>query len=358
MANAVIILGAGASADFGVPTLRGIFKDPYAQNYLKADKTLQENLERIFWRPRGYTLQTSEQSVTVEEMLTILRDWEQEAGLAERPSGEEFKDFSRRLYTLIYKAVFEGKSTRREHLNPLIAKCRSKLTRVTWASFNWDCVFESSFWYSSGGPGPYGGRHNPTTVIPLKDWRNGEASHEYLKLHGSINWWVVDGEPTYLSFGGGGPLSRKWAEFAQGGATPDFPIILEPSAYKYQDEVYKFLEPQWRIFFERLCEADCVIVVGYSLPEADNQARSKILTSFQANAKSRWLVIDPSPEVCRRFHRLLGQSRLTILEMTLAGVNNDLTKHLMASFDNVDFSDPPAAEAAAQPPAESPGPTG
>ena len=37
MSKAVVILGAGASSDFGVPTLQGIFKDKWARQYLKQD---------------------------------------------------------------------------------------------------------------------------------------------------------------------------------------------------------------------------------------------------------------------------------------------------------------------------------
>src|SRR6266576_311870 len=317
MANAVVILGAGASADFGVPTLRGVFKDPYAQLYLSIDNVLRQRLEEIFWQPRGYTLQTSEQSLTIEEMLTILRDWEQEECLASRPNKDMLHDFRKRLYVLIYNSVYMGKSSRSAHLNPLIAKCRQKLERVTWASFNWDCVFEASYWYASGSAGLY--RHNPTLVIGLDGWRNGNVSQEYLKLHGSINWWMVNGQLTYLSFGAGGTLVQKWIEYSRGESGQDVPVILEPSAYKYHDATYKFLEPQWQKFFTRLCEADCVIVVGYSLPDADFQARSKILTSFQANNECKWLIIDPSRDICGRYRRLLGQQRVSILETTLAG---------------------------------------
>lgn len=343
MSSAVVILGAGASADFGVPTLRGVFKDVHAQHRLAQDVLLRQHLEDVFWAPRGHTLQTSEQSLTVEEMLTLLRDWEQEVGLQNRPSKDEFSDFRRRLYVLIYHAVFAGKSPRGRHLNQLIHTFRERLDRVTWASFNWDCIFESSFYYSSGDPWPYGVRHNPFLAIQLSDWRQGPKRDEYLKLHGSINWWMIADRLTYLRFAGGGPLEQKWREYGEDLDGSDYPVILEPSAYKYQDEVYSLLEPQWQRFLERLCQADCILIIGYSLPDGDYQARSKILTAFQANGNSKWLIVDPNPEACGRYRRLLGQQRVTILEMTLAGFNNDLSSNLQGAFDNVDFSQPPPA---------------
>src|SRR5713101_9309293 len=49
----VVIMGAGSSADFGVPTLRSVFKDPSALAYLRRDAKLHEWLQRVFWEPRG-----------------------------------------------------------------------------------------------------------------------------------------------------------------------------------------------------------------------------------------------------------------------------------------------------------------
>lgn len=344
MPNAVVILGAGASADFGVPTLRNIFKDPYARMYLGTNAALQKGLDELFWSPRGHTVQTSDECLTIEEMLTILRDWEQEE--VPKPPRAYFEEFRRNLYHLIYHAVFCGKSSKAAHLNPLIDQLGRKLDRITWASFNWDCIFEASFWYLSGTPGPWGGRYNPHLVIDLEGWRNVRDKHEYLKLHGSVNWWMIDGRLSYLSFGASRQLQDKWAGYCAGGSPNDYPVILEPSAYKYMDGVYKHLECQWQTFFLTLCDADCVLIVGYSLPDADVQARSKILTAFQANPKARWLVVDPSVEICRRYRCLLGQRRVTVLEMGLAGFNNDLRNNLQSAFDNVDFSGPPP-----QPPA-------
>lgn len=340
MPNAVVILGAGASADFGVPTLRNIFKDPYARSYLGMNAALQKGLDELFWGPRGHTVQTSDESLTIEEMLTVLRDWEREDGVP-KPDKTYFGEFRRNLYHLIYHAVFCCKSSRAAHLNPLIGLLGAKLDRITWASFNWDCIFEASFWHFSGGPGPYGGRYNPNLAVNLQGWRNGGSKHEYLKLHGSVNWWVIEGQLSYLSFGPQNQLQQKWADYCHGGRPNDYPVILEPSAYKYTDEVYKHLECQWQTFFQRLCEADCVLIVGYSLPDIDVQARSKILSAFQANTNAKWLVVDPTADICRRYRRLLGQRRVTVLEMGLAGFNNDLRHNLRSAFDNVDFSEPP-----------------
>src|SRR2546421_173017 len=117
MANAVVILGAGASADFGVPTLRGIFKDRHARTFLTARRTFNRRLNEVFWEPRGHPVDTSDQSLTIEEMLTILRDWEKEPTCAAHLDAATAAALRRNLYVLIQRAVFEGKSTRPQHLN-------------------------------------------------------------------------------------------------------------------------------------------------------------------------------------------------------------------------------------------------
>src|SRR5439155_15880214 len=114
MAKLAVILGAGASAHFGVPTLRNIFKDANAKGYLQQNGRLLKQLEQQFWEPRGHTLETSQDSITVEEILTLVR--EQSVALTE----EERVFFQRSLYVLIKKAIYDGKSSRGGFLNRII----------------------------------------------------------------------------------------------------------------------------------------------------------------------------------------------------------------------------------------------
>lgn len=338
MSKAVVILGAGASADFGIPTLGGIFKDVSVLRYLKQDKVLLSQLEETFWKPRGHDLRTAGESLTVEEMLTILRDWEQ-ADCKAKPSKEELFKFKRSLYILIQKAVYDGKSSRAACLNPLIQFLKENTELTTWASFNWDCVFEASYWYSGSGHLGDGRRvgSNPKLAIEIEGWKSYVERDELLKLHGSIGWWMIKDQLTYLSFSAGGPLAKQWAQYEKSPEMADFPVILEPSAYKYQDEVYRILEPQWNVFISRLLDADFIVIVGYSLPDLDSQARSKILTGFQANDRARWIIVDPSPIVLQKYQRLLGQRRVTTFEKTLTGFNNELQENMMMGLTGAPF---------------------
>ena len=334
MARAVVILGAGASADFGVPTLATVFKDLRAQMYLVSNPAVRARLDEFFWTPRGHTLNTSDRSVTIEDMLTILRDWENEPDIPANAKPAGVTEFRRKLYVLIERAVFQGKSTKGEHLNPLIGIARSNFERTTWASFNWDCIFESSFWYSQPYNGPWS-RNNPRLVVPISDWHQGSANHTFLKLHGAINWWMIDGHLTYLRFSSGGPLATRWDQYDQDPNCPAQPVILEPSFYKYEDEAYNLLAPQWTEFFARLLDAQAVIVIGYSLPPADAYARSKIVTAFQVNPAARWAVIDPASATLDRYRQLLGEQRVTLFQTGLSGFNNDILANLQAAFPDL-----------------------
>ena len=168
--NAVVILGAGASAPFAVPTLLRVFQDPSARRHLQDDPFLQQRLQRLFWEPRGHTVETSHLSLSVEEILTIVRDFEHQLyGVPPILEGE-IDRFQRSMYVLIKKAIYDGKTSCGQYLNPLIHFMQEQFRRITWASFNWDCIFEASYYYSSSDH-PYQ-RNNPRVVVNLRNWRN------------------------------------------------------------------------------------------------------------------------------------------------------------------------------------------
>jgi hypothetical protein len=221
---------------------------------------------------------------------------------------------------LIKKAVYDGKRTRSGMLDPLIRYLRRKeFEAVTWASFNWDCMFEAAFYYSSGEPGSV--RTNPSVVVPLAGWTGITSKrHTFLKLHGGINWWCENNQISYLRFTPNGALDTRWKAYEAGNAHGQ-PVILEPSYYKYSGAMYDMLKDQWQHFVDALAEADVIIVVGYSLPEADSQARAVMTLGFQWNRQARWIVVDESPYTCERYEHIIGTRQFTALPMKLEDLN-------------------------------------
>src|SRR5690242_10648741 len=252
--NAVVILGAGATAGFGVPTLRSLFKDQHAREYLAQNARLLSWLRDLIWTPRGLDLESSHLGPSVEDILTLMRDSErQDYGLPQILTGADLASLPQGLYVLIKRAIYDGKSSRRAVLNPLLHTMRQHAQHTTWASFNWDCLFEASFWYSSG---PYAGRVNPELAIEVMGW--GDVSqagrHTFLKLHGGINWWYINGQISYLPFGVNPELNARWWAYERGTAEGE-PVILEPSHYKYAGPIYTLLKPQWQSFAAALLMA-------------------------------------------------------------------------------------------------------
>jgi hypothetical protein len=317
MSKALIILGAGASAAFGLPVLRHLFQDGNARRYLSEDTFLDNQLQELFWAPCGATLETSHESLTVEDILTILRDSEKQSYDMPLLLGPDLDQFRKSLYILIKKAIYDGKSSQGRHLNEWIEYFGSNFERVTWASFNWDCIFESSFYYCSGDTGT---RKNPNVVVRLENWFSSSTNHTLLKLHGGINWWYGGRNIEYLPFGREPTLTERWQAYSDDLAR-GHPVILEPSFYKYDDPVYRLLETQWDVFVRALLEADVVVILGYSLPEGDAKARTALMLGFQSNLQSKWLIVNRDLDVCTRYGRLFGAKRVTTFEKTLQEFN-------------------------------------
>jgi hypothetical protein len=113
----------------------------------------------------------------------------------------------------------------------------------------------------------------------------------------------------------------------------------------------EILQPQWQHFFERLCDVDCVLILGYSLPENDPQARCKILTAFQVNEGCRWAVVDPTNETRQKYERLLGSKRLKTFDTSMAGFGVNLEENLKEAFPGIDIKPKPIKAAAPAAPA-------
>ncbi|MBF4482100.1 hypothetical protein [Dehalococcoides mccartyi] len=90
---------------------------------------------------------------------------------------------------------------------------------------------------------------------------------------------------------------------------------------------------------EEMLSANYIVVIGYSLPEMDVNARSRILTAFQLNPKCHWLIIDPSEKICDLYRKLLGCKNVTIVQTTLAAFNIEFLDNLKNVFPDIDYQD-------------------
>src|SRR5258708_4203529 len=129
-----------------------------------------------------------------------------------------------------------------------------------------------------------------------------------LKPHGSVNWiaWLFEGSkdpgPAFQSIGNHPmvdntdaslPKHRKEIlnpEFTGGALTGSVSLVLPLHSKRFSvpttigDEWVAFYEHLWNNVVRALRQSEQIVVIGYSMPEADKQARGAILHHANKNA--------------------------------------------------------------------------
>lgn len=120
-------------------------------------------------------------------------------------------------------------------------------------------------------------------------------------------------------------------------ALPKRPVILSPTAYKYESSIFGLLKPQWKYFIDKLIEADDILIIGYSMPETDQLARSVIASAFQkGKANAKYFICDPSEATHDKYNHLFGSlnGRVYNFRDTLRSLASDSSILSAFFFDN------------------------
>jgi hypothetical protein len=157
-------------------------------------------------------------------------------------------------------------------------------------TFNWDTLVERSL-VAAGKPISLAG-HDPSRI-------------SILKLHGSLSWvkWepgVKPKEPGHLlrlSPGIGTTKDYAYADVWDALDTP--PLIVPPIAAK-RPVRGEFFTRLWSDAYGAVKTAEKVVVIGYSMPNDDLQARGLIGRALRARRR-RYVVVDPDVTVPGRF---------------------------------------------------------
>lgn len=171
----------------------------------------------------------------------------------------------------------------------------------------------------------------------------------YFKLHGSIHWAIdkrnklVDA-PIDLGRLDGNVLSltAKWVCLQVGEQLWQerrddlrrYPFIVPPSTNKR--ELQNLISPVWSHASRALREAEIVVLIGYSLPKADQFFRHFFaLSTIGPTGLQRIVVIDPSELVCAELRGLLSPDlhprisfEQTTFEDSIPGLQNLLSEYL------------------------------
>ncbi|MCZ8139152.1 MAG: hypothetical protein O9258_07825 [Fimbriimonadaceae bacterium] len=326
MSNAVVVLGAGASVSSGLKSLQSLFDDPDVQGYVQgACIELTSFIRDCINVPRGVD-GSFPRDLNLEEILTLISQWRR--CLSEEPARpwvprlpSKYHDVNlldtiiRQIHGCVYHAVYVNKSGRNgsHDYNTLIEILDKEFDHITWATFNWDAMFEQAFFYTF-----LQGKRLPSIVGDILDYDDAgrlNEKHTLLKLHGSVTWFKEsDSSIRYKRFGktqSRNEVRPAWEAYLDGDGTCGEPLIAEPTFFKHESLLKStFLMEQWRRFESSLLDADKVIIIGYSLPDGDATSK-QLLLSVVANAcKAQFVVVDPEDVVCVRYERLLGLARV------------------------------------------------
>jgi hypothetical protein len=268
-------------------------------------------MERAIWNPRGKTIDTSDESMNIEEVLTLLKQWEQ--GKCVNPPLNFARNLriQKQLLGCVYRSVYMDKADNHERfMNQFIRHLDTRFDHVTWGTFNWDAKLEQAFYremeHDAAG-------RLPKCMPELQDWDGSNDKHLMLKLHGSVSWFERPGAGGVYNLPFGRhrpplPINVQWGKYLSG-ASEDKPLIAEPSFFKHEEiNTRPLLRSQWEAFDDAMAVANTVFICGYSLPDGDARAKQSLLTAVARRDDVPWIVVDPDSrgEVRQRYERILG----------------------------------------------------
>lgn len=163
------------------------------------------------------------------------------------------------------------------HYADFAKRCLNK--GVTIITFNWDHITE---WLLST---EFGSLDYCLDIFKKVDKTIGDICKgvKLLKLHGSVNWLgcVNPNHPIYVY--------NSWqAHKARidycGKCNYQLYKLIVPPVWHKRDYAHRIGE-LWEIAADKLCSADRIIIIGYSLPTLDFSARHLVLLSSYLNCK-------------------------------------------------------------------------
>ncbi|MEO1129822.1 MAG: hypothetical protein AAFX05_08980 [Planctomycetota bacterium] len=235
--------------------------------------------------------------------------------------------------------VFQGAAGYLELVNHLRAHHDRGCAWPSVITFNYDVGLEMTL-IAAGVPYSYSANGEPD-----------EDSVRIHKLHGSINWFPIEGSdkvhcPAYTLRGienyiwKGGldrftlPIERDREHTDDGAAICHDPLIVPPTDSKlgHRQRMLKV----WRAAAVDLQRATNVAVIGFSLPWTDDFFRHFwAISTISDQLIDRFVLVDPSRSTHDRFTQLLApgvMERYRWLEGTLLHQIDDLTQLLLGDL--------------------------
>ncbi|HVL49550.1 MAG TPA: SIR2 family protein [Candidatus Thermoplasmatota archaeon] len=276
--NAVVVLGAGFSKPLGGPLLGELLSEPYLDSSRASADALQWMTATLAER------RLSQPNFSIEDLFTeVWRD---------ARTGEKVAEAALRELTIHLASVctaLRPKTQRKSFAQyvDFFAALHANHDRLTIVSFNYDLVLEAALdradiLYDYGNAPDLFFDDNARR---RKLNRRG-ADVQILKLHGSANWGVCRGckkadksDDQVIAYEDGYVPWRRRAcplcneRYLESGIIP--PVFGKAGETRH-------VRDAWRQAREQLRYAHHVLVVGYSLPPSDHEARSLLRETQQS----------------------------------------------------------------------------
>lgn len=330
MSKYVFIMGAGCSADSGVPLMNSFleraediarsglalkFQNDYdmtlkgrselMRTHSKSQSIDIHNLEAVFSAfEMGKLIEklgnfTPGQLATFPEMYKVLIGSTIELSQRFRISTTTHKFLPPRSYSVFVEELIKKKFLE-----------KNVLDQVSIVSFNYDVGLDHALYYHGV---PYDYCINNTRHNTLK----------LLKLHGSVNWATTSGNDIYpwdmndllgrfnwSSYGAGAvhlPVVSNLNLFQPkfGLSVQRYPVIVPPTWNK--TDYHSSIANVWKTAAKELHDAEHIFVLGYSLPTTDQFFHLLFALGTESPTVIRkFWVLNPDEQVSQRFQEKLG----------------------------------------------------
>jgi NAD-dependent SIR2 family protein deacetylase len=298
----VYVLGAGASYDAGGPLIRDFFSmqsgrsERVHSDYFLSDgkfRSLQAAYEKWASQTKDPNVEGFFQRVAYQRLMR--KDFDTNL------PGVTLNPETLYRYLVWYIAAYV-KSSVADQGNPpgyyrdFARSLRQWGKRYSVLTFNYDLVLERALLREYGELDYKLGR-----IRGLKKFSKGVP---LIKLHGSLNWsWCSGCEEVYVDEK---PTAANYRREACPRSRCDTllePLIVPPDANK--NASLDIISGLWRRAGSFLNQADRIVVVGYSLPDADTSAKELLMESVQR--VSRFDVINSHPDALFAIEKKLNR---------------------------------------------------
>ena len=318
MAKELFILGAGFSyavTNGTMPLLNGLTKELVDNLKLEEDEDLLQLWQEYVVNPNIGNVQNPNKS-NFEDIMTFLSSkFAYETYKDEHFKAALYQYITERIVAILQMINLEKEISNAPHLLQFANYLRK--TKADIFSFNYDLVLENLLLKIPGSSRIFDPLYTIKGALAFLSgtfcdsaslfWRD---SLKIYKLHGSINWMYDPDTPTGVQI----VTSKTLPEYCRGLHY----LLIPPTILKNFVFHNNLLDIQWQEFREKLCLAEKIHIIGYSIPKTDIATYYALKTCIQPKCIVNMVVKNPTKAQIKGWKELFDkqekQSNLNLFE--------------------------------------------